>query len=219
MLRLFTLAALSALATALPLRAEEVKGHYVEVRNCDVWTGPCFANADGNVTGKNAALVWHVDEGNLDGVRLDNLTVIAVVEASNTLGVEQTGPAKAVLIVDSRASEAQKAALVKLATSQGGDLLKNVGNVQSASIRVDICGCKGEGCTEIDAGVVKIKTRCLDGKHDKACGNETAYYPPLATGVRATPAAADHSFTGTGLGQTWAECERRGAYVGTFVVK
>jgi hypothetical protein len=219
MLRLFTLAALITLITTVQARADDIKGHYVEVRNCDVWTGPCFANADGNVTGKNAAMVWHIDEGKLDGVRLDNLTIIAVVQASNTLGMEQTGPAKAILIVDSRASEAQKAALIKLATSQGGDLLKDVCKVQSSSIRVDLCGCKGEGCTEIEAGTVKIKTRCLDAKHDKACGNETAYYPPLVDGVRATPAAADHSFTGSGLGQTWSECERRGAYVGTFTAR
>jgi hypothetical protein len=219
MLRLLTIAALSVIATAAQARADDVKGNYIEVRNCDVWTGPCFANADGNVTGKNAAMVWHIDEGTQDGVRLDNLTVIAVVQASNTLGMEQNGPAQAVLIVDSRASEAQKAALIKLAKAQGGDLLKNVEKIQSASIRVDICGCKGESCTEIDAGTVKVKTRCLDAKHDKACGNEIAYYPPLVAGVQATPAAADHSFTGTGLPQTWRECERRGAYVGTFAVR
>jgi hypothetical protein len=218
MLRLLTLAVLTVIATAVPARADDIKGQYVEVRNCDVWTGPCFANADGNLTGKNAAMVWHIDEGNLDGARLAGLTVIAVIQASNTLGMEQTGPAKAILIVDSRASEVQKAALIKLATAQGGDLVKDVVKVQSSSIRVDICGCKGEGCTEIDAGTVKIKTRCLTG-HDKACGNETAYYPPLVGGVRATPAGADHSFTGSGLGQTWTECERRGAYVGTFAIK
>src|SRR5437660_6859561 len=110
MLRLLTLAALAALVVTTPAQAARISGHYVEVRNCDVWTGPCFANAEGNLTGKNAVLVWHIDEGTLGGVRLDGLTVVAVVEASDTLGLEQTGHATAVLIVDSRATQAQRQA-------------------------------------------------------------------------------------------------------------
>jgi hypothetical protein len=220
MLRLLFTAALAVvISTAPPARAAEISGQYVEVRNCDVWTGPCFANAEGNLTGKNAALLWHIDAGTVDDVRLDGLSVMAVIQASDTLGTQQTGPAKAVLIVDSRATEAQRLALVKLAQTQGGDLLKDVVAVQAASIKVHICACNGEGCAEVDAGVVKIKTRCLDAKHDKACGNESAYYPPLTAGVRAVPAVAEHRYSGTGLAQTWHEAERRGAYVGTFAVR
>jgi hypothetical protein len=219
MMRIFTLTTLAILLSAAAARASDIKGHYVEVRNCDVWTGPCFANADGNVTGKNAAMVWHIDEGTFEGARLNGLTVIAVIQASNTLGLDQTGPAKAILIVDGRANESQKTGLVALVKAQAGDLVGDVVKVQSTTINVDICGCKGEACTEIDAGTVKIKTRCLDAKHDKACGNEIAYYPPLVEGVHAVPAVADHGFTGSGLGQTWTEAERRGAYVGTFAIR
>ena len=107
MLRLLSIAVLAALVTAAPVRAG-VTGKYVEVRNCDVWTGPCFANAEGNLTGKNAVLVWQIDEGTQGGVRLDGLTVVAVVQASDTLGLDQTGQASAVLIVDSRATQAQR---------------------------------------------------------------------------------------------------------------
>src|SRR5439155_25016107 len=111
MLRLLTLAALAVAVTVTPAPAYAgVTGQYVEVRNCDVWTGPCFANAEGNLTGKNAALVWNIAEGTYDGVRLDGLTIVAVVQASDTLAFEQTGPAAAVLIVDDRATELQKLA-------------------------------------------------------------------------------------------------------------
>jgi len=218
MLRLLTIAALALVLTAAPVRAG-VTGKYVEVRNCDVWTGPCFANAEGNLSGKNAVLVWHIDEGTLGGVRLDGLTVVAVVEASDTLGLEQTGDATAVLIVDSRATQAQRQALIRLAQAQGGDLLKNIAKVHSASIRADICNCKEGGCADIDAGVARVKTRCLDHHQDKACGNESAYYPPLTAGVQCTPAVADHTFSGSGLPMTWQENGRRGAYVGTFAVR
>ena len=48
----------------------------------------------------------------------------------------------------------------------------------------------------IDAGVVKISTRCLDEAKDKHCGNESAYYPPLIEGVDCVPAVAEHRFSG-----------------------
>lgn len=219
MLRMLTLAALAALLAATPAQAARISGHYVEVRNCDVWTGPCFSNAEGNLIGKNAALVWNIEEGSLDDVQLNGLSVVAVLQASDTLGLAQTGPTQSVLFVDSRATPAQKAALVKLAQQQGGDLLKHIIRVESTSIKVFICGCKGEACATIEAGPVTIKTRCLDAKHDRACGNETALYPPLTRGVHATPAVAEHAFSGTGLALNWFEAERRGAYVGTFSVR
>jgi hypothetical protein len=196
-----------------------VTGQYVEARNCDVWTGPCFANADFNLTGKNAVLAWKVGTGSVGGVRLDGLGVVAVVVAQNTLGLEQNGPAKAVMIVDKRADAQQRAALIRLAKQQAGALLEHVGAVQTGTIRLQACECKNNACAELDAGVAKVTTRCIDGEHDKVCGNETAFYPPLSAGVRVVPAAAvEHVFRGTGLGQTWSDSDRRGAYVGTFRV-
>jgi len=53
MLRRFAFAALIvSLAGTTTASADDadakivVKGQYVEARNCDVWTGPCFANAE-----------------------------------------------------------------------------------------------------------------------------------------------------------------------------
>jgi hypothetical protein len=194
-----------------------VTGQYVEARNCDVWTGPCFANADFNLTGKNAVLAWKVTSGTVDGARLDGLGIVAIVRAHNTLGLDQHGPANAVLIVDKRANPAQRTALIRMAKQQAGALLANVAAVQTGAIRLEACECKNNACVDLDAGVAVVKTRCIDGDHDKVCGNETAFYPPLSTGVRAVPAiAVDHAFRGTGLDQTWSDSDRRGAYVGTF---
>jgi hypothetical protein len=227
MLRRLFLAALSlsafaaAAATASDSSPKSVlSGQYVEARNCDVWTGPCFANADFNLSGKNAVLAWKVGTGSADGVQLDGLSIVAVVEAQNTLGLEQKAPARAVLIVDERATAAQREALIRLAKKQAGSLLENVAAVHTAAITLDACACKNNACAELDAGVARVKTRCIDGEHDKVCGNETAFYPPLSAGVHVVPAAAvEHVFRGTGLGQTWSDSDRRGAYVGTFRIE
>ena len=58
--------------------APEISGSYIEVRSCDVYTGPCFANGEMGLSGKEAVMVWSVREGSWKGVALDGLTVIAV---------------------------------------------------------------------------------------------------------------------------------------------
>jgi hypothetical protein len=206
-----------ALVAAAPAFAGNIKGHYVEARTCDIWTGPCFANAEMNIGGKQAVLAWKVEQGTLDDVRLDGLGIVAVVLSSDTLGMEQTGPARAILIVDEKADSAQRKALVKLAHREGGDLVRNVVAVKSAPIDLTVCHCEGNACYRLKAGDAQVETRCIDGHHDKVCGNEFAFYPPLAHGVKAKPAVAvKHGYTGKGFGETWTEAERRGAYVGSF---
>jgi hypothetical protein len=208
--------------SALPVQAAGISGQYLEARTCDIWTGPCFANAEMNLSGKNAVMAWKVESGSLDGIKLDGLGVVAVVSAKDTLGMAQTGAGKTVLIVDERANESQRKALVQLAKKQGGIFTRNVVAVQSAAIDMSVCECKDGGCAKLKAGnVAKIETRCLHAKHDKACGNESAFYPPLASGVKkATPAmAVEAGFTGTGIDETWTETDRRGAYLGSFEIK
>jgi hypothetical protein len=196
---------------------QTIRGQYVEARTCDVFTGSCFANADTGLTGRNAALAWKVESGTVAGTRLDGLGVVAVLSVSDTLGLKQTGKGRAVVIVDEKATTAQRDALVKFVKAQAGSLVGDVVAVKAAPIDLTICHCDGEGCATLSAGPVKIATRCIDVDHDKACGNETTQYPPLAKGVTAKAAvAAEHSFTGKELNETWNDAGRRGAFVGTF---
>ena len=220
MKRALALAAFALILCSAPLSAAGITGQYIEARTCDVWTGPCFANAEMNLGGKHALMGWKVEKGELDDVKLDGLGVVAVVAASDTLGLKQTGQSKAVLIVDSRATPAQKAALIKLAKKEGGELTANVVGVESAKVDLEICACEGNGCATLKAGPAKIETRCLDAKHDKICGNESAFYPPLAKDVNVRAAyAVQHSFTGKGVDETWNDAGRRGAYLGSFTIK
>jgi hypothetical protein len=209
---------LPALLTPATTPAPSVHGQYVEARTCDVFTGSCFANADTGLAGKNAVLAWKVEAGAVGGVRIDGLGVVAVVAARETLGLKQAAPGKAVLIVDEKATPAQRAALVAFAKTQAGDLVGDVVGVRAAPINLTVCNCDGEGCATLKAGDVRVSTRCIDTAHDKACGNETTLYPPLAKGVSAKAAmATEHSFTGKGLNETWQDTDRRGAFVGSFV--
>jgi hypothetical protein len=203
-----------------PDSSATVRGQYVEARTCDVFAGSCFANADTGLTGKNAALAWKVTSGTVAGTKIDGLGVVAVVSVAETLGLKQSGPGRAVVIVDERATKAQREALVKFVKAQAGSLVGEVVAVQAAPVVLTICACEGEGCATLKAGKVKIATRCIDIDHDKACGNETTQYPPLAKGVSAKAAmAVEHSFTGKELNETWKDGGRRGAFVGTFATR
>jgi Protein of unknown function (DUF1326) len=209
-------AAAFAIATT-SASADGITGQYIEARTCDVWTGPCFANAEMNLSGKNAVLGWKVDKGTLGDATLDGLGIVAVVSASDTLGLQQTGPSKAVLIVDERADKTQRDALIQMAKERAGSLLARVVAVESAKVDLDVCGCAEGGCGKLSAGAARIETRCLNEKHDKICGNESAFYPPLSKGVTVRAAmAVEHSYTGKGVNETWKDGGRRGAYLGSF---
>src|SRR3954447_12087071 len=107
-------AGLSLSLTASPLTttqpAPEISGGYLEVRSCDVYTGPCFANGEMGLAGKEAVMVWSISQGSWNGVALDGLNVIAVVKTDGTMGdlhyQPMSGPA--VLITDKKADAKQK---------------------------------------------------------------------------------------------------------------
>lgn len=197
-----------------------IRGQYVEARTCDVFAGSCFANADTGITGKNAVLAWKIEAGTLAGTKVDGLSVAAVVCASDTLGLKQSAPGRAVLIVDDRATKAQREALIKFAKGQAGNLAAEVKAIHSAPIDFTICNCDEGGCATLSAGAVKLTTRCINKDHDRACGNETTLYSPLAKGITAKAAmATEHSYTGKDLNETWHDAGRRGAFVGSFVTR
>ena len=215
--------AVVVLATATAFAGKQstptISGDYLEVRSCDVYTGPCFANAEMGLTGKEGMLVWSVREGSWNGVKLDGLNVIAVVRTDGTLGDLRYQPrsGKAVLVVDTLATPRQSEALVDLARSLAGGLINEVAEVKTTPMEVAIGTCGNKGCASVKAGkLVQITTRCL-GSKDHLCGNEETFYPPLTEVIGAYPVFTElASFEGTGLDLTWAMVEKRNAFLGHF---
>ena len=207
-----------ATASATP-PAATIRGDYLEVRSCDVYTGPCFANGEMGLTGKECILIWSVRDGNWQGIELGGLSVIAVVRTDATLGDQLNQPrhGKAVLIVDANATAEQQRALTDLARSLGGALISEVVEVTASSIEARIGGCSKAGCAAVKAGqVVEIATRCFDSR-DHVCGNEETYYPPLTVVGDAHPAFAElAAFRGDGLDLRWEGVGQRSAFIGTF---
>jgi hypothetical protein len=218
---LAALAGVFAVALAAIPSQAAIKGDYVEVRSADVFTGPCFANSQVGLEGDQAILAWRIKQGEWNGVSLNGLGVVAVVKAKATLGdpYHNPYPAESILIVDQRATGAQRKALAEFAKSVGGHLLDHVVLEEAAPIRMAIGEGMEHGTVSLTAGTLAaVKTRSLCSGDD-ICGNEEIYYPPLTRLTHSMPAYAEvDSFSGKGLGVVWNRLGARSAFVGNFTL-
>ncbi len=214
----FGLGAGMALAASLP--TTQVHGEYVEARTADVYTGPCFANSEGGLTGNLAVMGWKIDKGTWQGVNLDGLSVVGVVRASNTLGdvTAPVYPVKAVLIIDQRANLEQRLALKSFAQRMSGDLLTDLVRVEYQPISLTLAhnSVHTGSATLVAGNLAKIQTRALEDQ-DQICHNEQVWYQPLAPVSHAMPAyTLANSYEGKGLGTVWNWSGSRGSFVASF---
>ncbi len=229
-----TLCGVLACVATSPAHAAGLRGDYLEARTNDVFTGPCFSNAEVFITGHQAVVAWKVTEGSYLGVDLAGLTVAAAVKGTSTFDADTPSEAKSVVIVDRRATPSQRVALVAMAKALGGDRMKNVVEVRSEPMSLVIEPVDHETATDTHRGhhatpkapralftapgVAEIATRSLDDG-DHKCGNEVLAYPPLSKGVEVTPAfTLGNSFQGKGLDTRWSAPNARSSMVGRFAL-
>ena len=203
--------------------AETITGEYLESRSCDVYTGPCFANAEMSLAGKEAVMAWKIENGSWTKVALDGLCVAVVVKAEGTLGYDgvfpmQAGKMAAVIIVDARASTEQRSALIAFAKDNAKEYTQRVINVVEAPIILENDHLEGKGV--FSAGkLASIETRKL-GKRDCICTNEMVFYQPLTKVENFSPAySLKLSYSGDDLNAKWTNRNQRSAFLATFRLK
>ena len=64
--------------------AAGIRGDYIEARTADVYTGPCFSNAEIFIYGSQAVMAWKVTEGSYNGVDLSGLGIAAAIQGTTT---------------------------------------------------------------------------------------------------------------------------------------
>lgn len=216
---LLVLSLVSTLAIAGTTQKEPLSGNYMEARTCDVFTAACFANSEVGMNGKEAILAWQVTEGSQHGVQLDGLSVVAVVRAKSTLGDTAANPlpAQTIIYVDERADAAQQKALVALAQEMGEELTANILRVESVPIAMQADRCTKDTCGTLSVSdVAAIEMRCLHNE-DMKCGNDKAFYEPLTKVSNAMAHFTEYEkYSDKGLGITWDDNGRRGAYLASF---
>lgn len=194
-----------------------ITGDYLETRTAEIFAGPCIANSEVNLVGEEAILGWRVNRGSWEGVPVDGLTVIAAVKAKGTIGdpYENPYPAKAVLIVDERATAEQRRVLVDFARAQGGPLLDNVVSVEARPVRFEE---RAHGWVVLSGGdIVRVETRPMT-EEDHLCGNAELCYPPVIKKLsHSMPVFSSlNQFTGAGLDVKWRVADKSSAFIGSY---
>ncbi len=213
---LFVAVVLSALPA---VAADSISGTYMESRTCQVYTGPCFANAETGMAGKEAVMAWNIESGKRGAVDLAGLSVVVVVRGDDMFGhqgLSEPKEVKSAIIVDDKATAEQREALIAFAKERTGRAGKDVVRIDSAPIQMSLDSVELKG--ELKAGdVVTVTTRKVR-PGDCICSNEIAFYPPLAQIERFAPGVSIESeYKGRGLGTTWSNPGSRSAYMGEFV--
>jgi len=210
----------AGLTLAAGLPSNTISGNYMEARTADVYTGPCFANSETGLVGNLAVMGWKVAHGSWQGVDLSGLSVVGVIRAESTLGDAEvkSNPAKAVLIVDSKANPEQRLALASFAKHMSGNLLSDVVKIQTQPIDLEIQNndLHSRNASLTAGQLAKIETRAMT-EGDQICHNESVWYQPLSRTSHAMPAyALSHEYEGKDLGVTWSSPDKRSAFVASF---
>ena len=198
--------------------AAELRGCYMEARTCQVYTGPCFANGETGLTGKDAVMAWRIETGDYQGVELAGLNAVAVLRTAETLGfrgLQEAKQVRAMVVLDQRAKPKQREALLQFVEKQLGRKAEHVRD-ETITMKLD----KAELAGQLQAGKsIYLKTRKAR-PGDCICSNEAAYYPPLAKVEHFAPGVTiDGQVTARPLGTRWTSPNRRNAYMATFALE
>ena len=204
----FAMAALSARPTTL-------QGTYVEARTSEVFAGACIINGEAATTGREAVLAWKVDSGQLNGVPLSGLSVVAAISGDTNLSVHEIGgefaTTRTALFVDARATDDQRKALITMVRTLATPNVGDIAEVTSASIDF----VAGDDEIRVAANTVKLAVR-KEMSHDSSCGNKQ-WFEPLSTVHHAEMGiAVENAFSGTSLGTKWSDPNKRSGFFGAF---
>jgi hypothetical protein len=127
----------------------------------------------------------------------------------------QAGKIRSVILVDERATEAQRDALVAFVKDAAKEFTQEVARIDAVAMHLENDHLAGAG-TFTAGDIAKIETRGLKSG-DCVCTNEDNFYQPLTKVSDATSAFSNTiSFTGKGLDNTFTTHGQRSAYLATF---
>jgi hypothetical protein len=192
-----------------------ITGTYVEARTAEVFAGACVMNSEAGTTGREALLAWKVDRGQVNGVSLDGLAVVAAVAADVNLGVHELGgetaTGRAVLFLDARATPVQRKALVAMVRSLAGNLIGSVVQETAAPIQFVESGHE----IRVSTSTVRLAVE-KHLNHDASCGNKQWFAPLTAVDRAEMGNTSENEFSGPALCTKWSDPNKRSSFFGTF---
>ena len=208
-----------ALAASVGASGPGITGDYVEVRTAEVFTGGCIMGSEGEVSGREAILAWRINQGSVDGVSLDGLSVVAVVAGDVNLGTHELGGAapttvKAIVMTDERATAAQQRALVSMARSMAPGVMNEV--IETRSTRINFK--TEQDSVKVSAGPASLDV-ALNVEHSPVCGAVKWFSPLGQTESPQIGLTRSTAWTGDGLGTQWMQIDRKSSFFGSFTYR
>ncbi len=214
---------ITALMAAVPALlaasgATTVSGDYVEARTAEVFAGGCIQGSEGEGAGREAILAWRVGRGQVNGVAVDGLSVVAIVASDINLSTHEIGGAsprkiRSAIRVDARATAAQRDALVTMVKSLS-PVVRDVVDVKA----VPISFTRDADTLAVTAGEASLEV-ATKMDHSPTCG-AMQWYDPLA---KTTESAMGHTrseaWSGSSLGTQWSMGDKRASFYGAFELK
>lgn len=209
---------LAGMSTGVGATDPALTGHYVEARTAEVFTGPCILGSEGEVSGREAIMAWHVSRGAMNGVALDGLTVVAVVAADRHLSLHELGApkpesVKSVVMIDQRATAAQQQALVTLARTLAPDVMREI--IQTTI--VPIAYAHDADGIRLSAGSARLDVT-TEFDHPSTCGAMRWFDPLSRTSDAKAGLTRSQEWSGASLGTQWKQQDRKSSFVGTFSI-
>ena len=192
-----------------------VTGTYVEARTAEVFAGACIMNGEVATGGREALLAWKVDKGQVNGVTLDGLAVVAALAGDTNLGIHEVGgestPARAAIYVDSRANAAQRKALVSMVRSLSGALIGSV--VQESATPIQFADNGRQISVSTDTVNLAVNKQL---NHDASCGNKQWFNPLTRVDGAQMGTTDQNEFSAAVLNTKWSDPNKRSSFFGTF---
>jgi hypothetical protein len=168
---LFSVAIAGSIATAAP--AEPVRGYYLEVRSTP---GADIEYAHSGAPGHYAVMGWEVNHGEYRGVRLDGLTIVALIAADRDLA-DRHAERRVSLVVSNKATTPQHDALVGMVRHLAPEVMARPALVSSADIDLAVYQGCSRGYAKLQTGPIAIKTRRVLENDPAQLGSQR--YSPL----------------------------------------
>jgi hypothetical protein len=216
---------LAALLAAAPMAISAnsgttlISGDYVEARTAEVFAGGCIMGSEGEAAGREAILAWRVGRGQVNGVALDGLAIVAVVAGDVNLGTHELGgvaPTKirSALRIDARATAAQREALVTMARALAPAMLHDVIDVRV----VPIAFSRTADRLAVTAGEASLDV-ATKVDHSPTCGAVPWFTPLAATKDSTLGHTTSEAWSGASLGTQWSMGDKRASFYGAFELK
>jgi hypothetical protein len=145
----------------------------VEARTASVFAGACHYNGELTTAGREAEIVWHIREGEWNGVTLNGLTVIAAVLADDNLR-EEKATRRTVLYVDSKANCKQFNALLAAVRAKFEKQLGRLADVKQVPITY---ARQGDTFQVESKGITKLVVQAMPNAECCKMPNRVWYKP------------------------------------------